>query len=90
MQKKHKTNGKEGGENIGKEHGAVVVAGLGEEVFVAFVTTFFHFERLVETQTPGREHVTLVAFWTLDVEDAVSFVAFAKNTHVALLLRKIY
>jgi hypothetical protein len=26
-----------------------------------------------------------VALWTFDVEDAVSFAAFAKNTHVALL-----
>ena len=90
MQKQDETHGKEGGENIRKEHGAVVITGLGEEVFVAFIAAFFHLERLFEAKAPGGEHVTFVAFGTFDVEDAVSFAAFAENTHVALLLRKIY
>jgi len=85
VQKQDKTDGKEGGENVRQEHGTIVITGLGEEIFVALIAALFHLERFFEAKAPGREHVTLVAFWTLDVEDAISFAAFAKNTHVALL-----
>lgn len=73
VKEQYKADREKGGKNVRQEHGAVVVARFREEVFIAFVATLFHVERLAKTKAARFEHVTFVATWTLDIEDTICF-----------------
>lgn len=90
MEKEHKTNGEKSSENIGQEHGTVIVARLGKEVFVALVAALLHFKGFLKAEAAGFEHVTFVAVGAFDVENAVCFGTFAEHVLIYSLVCYVY
>ena len=79
VEKEDKANREESCENVGQEHGTIIVTGFRKEVLITLIAALLHFKWFLKTEGASLEHVTLVAVGAFNVKNAVRFRAFTKH-----------
>ena len=75
--------GKPAGNDVRDEHGTIVKAGFQKVLLPADGTVFRHIKGLLKTEGARFEEVAFLATGAFQVENAVGFGSFSKQTHGA-------